>query len=443
MAWPLIIWREFGLESRRPWTYWSRATAGSLVVLTLLSVFTSTGISAAQGQELFSRASIVVVLGLWVLCPLLAADSLSGEKREGTLDLLLLTYLTHPGLVTAKAVGSATRAAGLAITAVPVLTTAVMIGGVTGEEVLVNLFHELGVLFYSQLGPLLLRKSALAAAIPLLVSVGLLIGCILLAAGLLGQGRRPGRLAQLIDRLRHPARAGIDSARARPCSVADPLSWVLQRSSRWQVRKWGWAAGALGAAALSLDASWEGNPVLLISLGLGLAMSFAGASSFTLERQNGALELLLVTPLSEDQLLGGQLRTLWKQFGPAVLIILLTSFGSLFWHGCDLLGPHWRVASYSLLLFTSFLMLPPLGMYFSLHQRTFLGSWLWTCFLAGVIPIVTGLILFAEPPRDSSEVWIAALLQLGISFAAIRYLREGIDRRSFCGQGKSQAVREG
>jgi ABC-type transport system involved in cytochrome c biogenesis permease component len=45
-----------------------------------------------------------------------------------------------------------------------------------------------------------------------------------------------------------------------------------------------------------------------------------------MDRRSGALELLLSTPISVRQILHGQLWSLWKQFGPPSVVVLLTDF---------------------------------------------------------------------------------------------------------------------
>ncbi len=51
-----------------------------------------------------------------------------------------------------------------------------------------------------------------------------------------------------------------------------------------------------------------------------LALSAAG--SFRRERENGVLELLLISPLDESQIVGGRLRGLWAQFLPAWALLM-------------------------------------------------------------------------------------------------------------------------
>ena len=53
-----------------------------------------------------------------------------------------------------------------------------------------------------------------------------------------------------------------------------------------------------------------------------LAVAVSSAGSFRRERETGLLELLLVSPLREWQIIGGRLRGLWTQFIPAMVLLL-------------------------------------------------------------------------------------------------------------------------
>jgi hypothetical protein len=56
---------------------------------------------------------------------------------------------------------------------------------------------------------------------------------------------------------------------------------------------------------------------------------------FTLDRRNGALELLLSTPMTVREILGGQLFALLKQFALPVMLVVLADIIFLFSHRTD------------------------------------------------------------------------------------------------------------
>src|SRR6476469_9669292 len=72
------------------------------------------------------------------MVPLLAADCISRERREGTLPLLFLTWLTPREIVTAKGGAHAVRALTLWGAALPVAAIAFLMGGVTWKEAVIS-----------------------------------------------------------------------------------------------------------------------------------------------------------------------------------------------------------------------------------------------------------------------------------------------------------------
>jgi hypothetical protein len=54
---------------------------------------------------------------------------------------------------------------------------------------------------------------------------------------------------------------------------------------------------------------------------MAAAYTFAGVNGFLKEKKSGALELILVTPLSVNQIIFGRVWGLWKQFLPSLLIL--------------------------------------------------------------------------------------------------------------------------
>src|SRR6185503_902944 len=90
---------------------------------------------ANQGGPFFARLHQVLFVAIWVFVPLLTADCLSKEKREGTLGLLFLTALTPHEIVLAKATAHGLRALSLWIAVVPITTVPFLLGGVGWFEI--------------------------------------------------------------------------------------------------------------------------------------------------------------------------------------------------------------------------------------------------------------------------------------------------------------------
>ncbi len=107
-----IIERELRGQARKSFTYWLRVavprigsssrsvTPGRREILDL-----------DAGGRLFGFLNSTLFFGIWLFVPLIAADCLSSERREGTLGLLFLTPLTARNIVLAKSVVHGLRAA--------------------------------------------------------------------------------------------------------------------------------------------------------------------------------------------------------------------------------------------------------------------------------------------------------------------------------------------
>jgi ABC-type transport system involved in multi-copper enzyme maturation permease subunit len=105
----------------------------------------------------------------------------------------------------------------------------------------------------------------------------------------------------------------------------NPIAWLQQYSWKARLSKWG-----LCLAFVLLEcAATTGNPSEILAaqpfmlLILAAAFTFVGVNSFLTEKKSGALELLLVTPVSPNQIIFGRVWGLWKQFLPAGVTLLL------------------------------------------------------------------------------------------------------------------------
>ena len=96
----------------------------------------------------------------------------------------------------------------------------------------------------------------------------------------------------------------------------NPIAWLQQYS--WQARlvKWGLCLAFLVIECVALlgDSDTFDMTQAALLLILAAAFTFVGVSSFLSEKRNGALELLLVTPISVNKIILGRACGLWKQF---------------------------------------------------------------------------------------------------------------------------------
>src|SRR4030095_12909288 len=119
-----IVERELRVAARRPMTYWTRFSAASLAIV--ISAWVWLGLArrdappASLGQTLFGALS-VLVFGFCLLAGVRnTADSVSEEKREGTLGLLFLTDLKGYDVVLGKFVANSVNSVYAALALFPV-----------------------------------------------------------------------------------------------------------------------------------------------------------------------------------------------------------------------------------------------------------------------------------------------------------------------------------
>src|SRR5688572_25003951 len=132
-----IVRRELGVASRRKSTYRIRSWTTVIAVLTsFLSIFFIWvgGGRRNFGEPLFGILAFYAFALSALAGVFLTADSLSEEKREGTLGLLFLTDLRGYDVVFGKFLAMSLNATYGLIALLPVLALPLLLGGVTGGE---------------------------------------------------------------------------------------------------------------------------------------------------------------------------------------------------------------------------------------------------------------------------------------------------------------------
>jgi ABC-type transport system involved in multi-copper enzyme maturation permease subunit len=133
-----VIERELRAAARQPFTYYLRLLGVAALLLEGLLFGMRQGFGSNLGGALFGSLHSALFLAIWVLVPILTADCLSRERREGTLGLLFLTPLRAGGIVVAKGLAQGLRAATLWFAVLPVLTIPFLLGGVSWSQALLS-----------------------------------------------------------------------------------------------------------------------------------------------------------------------------------------------------------------------------------------------------------------------------------------------------------------
>jgi ABC-type transport system involved in multi-copper enzyme maturation permease subunit len=353
-----LIVRELRAESRRAANYWLRVLAAAALILVFASIMLSEQVSLSRvGMELFMGLNRTLLFAFWVLVPLMTADCVSREKREGTLGLLFLTPLTVFDVIASKAAIHVLRALTLFLAALPLLGLPLVLGGVEWRSVLWVAVDQanavlLGIaagLYASTRGGSTIQVMVLAEGLALGFAVISPVGVGLLAStvgwrpwGFVGLGAHVGAsaswtlvlfvsiLGASVSRLQATWQQD-SSGPEQPRWVKlfsnsefwrsffhwdtsrtldrNPIAWLQEYSWTARLTKWGWLVVVLVTEYVVLTRFDRGRspywqPLLAVALGLGIAFSAVG--SFRREQETGLLELLLVTPLSVRQLLGGR-----------------------------------------------------------------------------------------------------------------------------------------
>ncbi|MSU35996.1 MAG: hypothetical protein EXS36_13010 [Pedosphaera sp.] len=124
-----IVQRELQVASKRPLTHWSRFFAGSSM---LIYAVIGTGLQInPQADFVFGVLASIAFAYALLAGPLHTADSLTFEKREGTLGLLFLTDLRGFDVVLGKLTASSLQAVYALLAIVPILALPLIFGGVT------------------------------------------------------------------------------------------------------------------------------------------------------------------------------------------------------------------------------------------------------------------------------------------------------------------------
>src|SRR5439155_21690771 len=147
-----LVERELRLAMRRPATYRIRMTvAAGAMILAIWGLWAwsnwITGSSA--GHSLFRILAGGAFVGALSAGVALTADTISKERRQGTLGLLLLTDLKSFDVVSGKLAGHAIVPCLALLSLVPALSVFVVLGGVTAGELWRTMLMLFNTLFVS------------------------------------------------------------------------------------------------------------------------------------------------------------------------------------------------------------------------------------------------------------------------------------------------------
>ncbi len=385
-----IVDRELRVAARLSATYRNRTLVAGAVALIALAIlfFGSFGNSLRSlGASMFQILSVLTLLFCVFEGARKTADCLSEEKREGTLGLLFLTDLKGYDIVLGKLVGMSLSSFYGLFSILPVLALPLLLGGVLAGEYWRMMLALLNVLFFSLCAGMLISTvsreeqkamggalllSALICGPPLIwgplrplspvfafytafdanyplggywmsLGMGQLLGWAMLVAACFivprvwlegevkiesGRWWRPWQAW----RPRNPARR----AQVRTQTLArNPVLWLAAHQAGTGSPMY---AFALAALLGPVGFFFAPDPFMPFYFGGCYVLNFiikawiaSQACRFNARaRRNGNLEMMLVSPLTSDQITAGQIQALVRVFLPAVSVTLGVELLGLF-----------------------------------------------------------------------------------------------------------------
>jgi len=223
----------------------------------------------------------------------------------------------------------------------------------------------------------------------------------------------------------------------RRCRDRNPIAWLQQYSWKSRANKW-FLCLAFLLLGFALGASSRPNRGLLdgaMLLTWGGFYLFAAVSGFLEEKRSGALEMLLVTPVSPSQLILGRTWGLWKAFLPAGLVIVLVRAVAPDGIRLDSDDEMRGAVQCGAVAACAFLTLPVFATYFALRVKGLIAASMLTV-VATALPTVMGFAAVEWLPGQArfEAVWPPLLLGLSngaFAVLACRLLQHSLARRIY------------
>ena len=384
-----IVQRELRVAAGKRSTMWVRL-GGALAALVLgslgFAVQIATGPTSRVGASIFGMLTIMACFAALSAGLTFTSDSLSEEKREGTLGFLFLTDLRGYDVVSGKLLAAALRGFYMLLAAFPIVAIPLLMGGVSGVAFWKTCLALLNALFASLVAGVFISSISRESQKALLGTMGFMFAwCgagylidvltsnmffrftspffvfarasrsaffwealivnqvfawMLFVASCHFATRtwhdKPDKSTSALAAFGHWFKYGSARRRERlrlKLMDLNPVAWLACRE-RWQAVSF-WAIGAFLIGALLISVA-QNSPafrnqvwsVVATILTLVLYLGFASQSCrfFVDARRNTVLELLLSTPLSSERIVSGQWTATVRMFGPPLVLFIAIHF---------------------------------------------------------------------------------------------------------------------
>jgi hypothetical protein len=465
-----IAERELRVAARKRTTFWIRLTAATITLViagSLLFIFNNVGGPVPnRGKILFMILAWMGFAYAFAAGVFLTADSLSEEKREGTLGLLFLTDLRGYDVIVGKLAATSLHAVYAIVAAFPVLAISLMLGGLLATEFWGGILAILNMLFVSLAAGILASTFArealpamnltvtfvgVAAGLPYLIDVAcayasgtkfaLLTGvAATLHPFLIAIGAVPGSywpsllmshaagwlcLAFAAWRVRHTwqeealkisrkKRKVSSSSHEAERRTEEPIVWLAGRSRRFRL----WVLLPVLAGVTLIGSLVDTVPLAMsIVLGLTNVLSLllllwmtAHATRFTVEGvRTGAFELILCTPMPPREIVRGQWIVYMRTFGVPLMFLIFAEqiLSSMQWAGTGVTANAYAIASQVTSAVTSITTAGAIG---------WVGMWIGLRSRKPHIAVIKTFVFVFLLPAVAIMV-LQAILMIGVSLA--------------------------
>lgn len=171
-----VVERELRVAARDAKLWWRRSllTAGALAIFFfILATFGALMRPGDMGQRLFVGLGGAAMIYAMAAGPLTVADSLSAERRQGTLGLLFLTDLRSVDIVAGKVAAFGTDHLLVVLAALPILAISFLLGGLDLGHFGLFALSLMNVLFLSVSISLCVSAATLSSRVTFMVSAAL------------------------------------------------------------------------------------------------------------------------------------------------------------------------------------------------------------------------------------------------------------------------------
>lgn len=245
-----IVGRELRVASRRQYTYWSRVSATGFLLMIFSMILVFMHLAKTPGWNLGQTGFMVLKWISFIFAAsagiFMTSDTLSEEKREGTLGLLFLTDLRAHDVVLGKLMSQSLQSFYGLLAISPILALPLLVGGVTGAEFWRTMLVLCNTLFLSLAIGLLVssmsREVIRAMNGALLLSLFFLLGLPWLDSAL--AHRHPGTFTSFFN-VASPSHLLIEAPRFRSgdywfgLGLQHALGWVFMAMA-CMIVPWTW-----------------------------------------------------------------------------------------------------------------------------------------------------------------------------------------------------------